>query len=143
MGGDPILEDRRVLDLRYRMPIGQINEFFAGLEKGKVSGTKCRKCGRIYFPPQSDCSDCMARDVEWIDFSGNSTLETYTIVEVAPTSFSDKGSYVVAIGLLDEGVRVLSWLNVEDRSKIKLGMNMRLRAVKKEEGFNSYEFYPE
>ena len=39
--------------------------------------------------------------------------ETFTTVEVVPTSFVNEGSYVVAVGLLKEGVRILSWLNTE------------------------------
>ena len=50
-------------------------------------------------------------------------------------------SYVVAIGLLKEGVRILSWLNIQDRSSIKIGMKMKLKAVKRKEGYYSYEFF--
>jgi uncharacterized OB-fold protein len=143
MPDPPVYEDRRVLELRYRMPVGQIGSFFSGLEEGKVRGTRCRDCGRTYFPPQADCPACFARDMEWFDLDGNAILETFTIVEVTPTSFSDKGSYVVAIGLLGEGIRILSWLNVEDRNKIKIGMKMKLKAVKKEGEYFSYEFFQE
>jgi uncharacterized OB-fold protein len=142
MPNEPILEDRRVLDLRYRMPISQISNFFDGLEKGKVRGTKCRDCGRMYFPPQSDCPVCMKRNLDWVDLDGEATLETFTIVEVTPTSFVTEGSYIVAVGLLKEGVRILSWLNVTDRGSIKVGMRMRLKALKKNEGYYSYEFFP-
>ncbi|MDA8054224.1 MAG: Zn-ribbon domain-containing OB-fold protein [Thermoplasmatales archaeon] len=141
MTEEPILEDRRILDLRYRMPISQIKNFFTGLEEGAVRGTRCKDCGRIYFPPQSECPDCMTRNTEWFDFKGRATLETYTTVEVAPTSFANVSGYVVAVGLLEEGVRVLSWLNARDREKIKVGMRLELRSVKKQEGYYSYEFF--
>ncbi len=143
MQGDKIYEDKRVLDLRYRMPISNIYKFFEGLEEGKLRGTKCRTCGETYFPPQADCPSCMAREMDWVDFSGNAVLETFTTVEVAPTSFSGEGRYVVAIGLLEEGVRVLSWVNAEDRDKIRVGAKMKLRAVKKQGGDYSYEFFVE
>ncbi|MCL4333407.1 MAG: Zn-ribbon domain-containing OB-fold protein [Candidatus Thermoplasmatota archaeon] len=142
MPDDTVIEDRRVLDLRYRMPISKISNFFSGLEKGKVSGTKCRRCGRVYFPPQSDCPDCMEGNLESVDFDGEATLETFTVVEITPTSFVGEGSYVVAVGLLKEGVRVLSWLNSADRGSIRIGMKIRLKAVKKNEGYYSYEFFP-
>ncbi|MCW6158482.1 MAG: Zn-ribbon domain-containing OB-fold protein [Thermoplasmatales archaeon] len=138
---DTVLEDRRVLDLRYRMPISQIIKFFEGLEEGKVRGTRCKECGRKYFPPQTECPTCMTKNTEWFDFEGDASLETFTTVEVVPTSFVNEGSYVVAIGLLKEGVRILSWLNTQDRSTIKIGMKMKLKAVKREEGYYSYEFF--
>lgn len=143
MTNDPLIEDRRVLELRYRMPVGKINEFFTGLEEGRVRGTRCKGCGRTYFPPQADCPHCMTGDVEWVDFSGEAVLETFTVIEVTPTSFTGEGNYVVAVGLLKEGVRVLSWLNVQDRTRIKIGMKMILKATKKKEGYYSYEFSPE
>lgn len=138
---DGIYEDRRVLELKYRMPVVRINEFFSGLEEGRIRTTKCRNCGETYFPPQSDCSKCFKSDMEWFDLSGDSTLETYTTVEVSPTSFSNQGSYIVAIGLLREGVRVLSWLNAVENHEIRIGMKMQLRAVKKDGGYYSYEFF--
>jgi len=141
MPTDIVLEDRRVLDLRYRMPITQINNFFQGLEEGKVRGTRCKECGRMYFPPQTECSACMSNNTEWFDFEGGASLETFTTVEVAPTSFASEGSYVVAVGLLNEGLRILSWLNIQDRANIKIGMKMILKAVKKKEGYYSYEFF--
>ena len=143
MPDEPILEDRRILELRYRMPILQIREFFTGLEEGKVRGTKCRDCGKIYFPPQSECSSCMTKNMEWIDFSGDATLETFTTVEVAPTSFAAEGKYVVAVGKLDEGINVLSWLNLNGTKDIKIGMKMKLKSVRKNEGYYSYEFFQE
>jgi uncharacterized OB-fold protein len=142
MINDGIFEDRRTLELKYRMPVANIMQFFKGLEDGKIRATKCKKCGEIYFPPQADCSKCMGKDMEWIDLDGESSLETFTIVNIPPTSFSNVGSYVVAIGLLKEGVRVLSWLN-DDENHIKIGMKMRLKPVKKEGGYYSYEFFPD
>ncbi|MGC8562014.1 MAG: Zn-ribbon domain-containing OB-fold protein [Thermoplasmata archaeon] len=143
MPDEPILEDRRILDLRYRMPISHIREFFTGLEEGKVRGTKCKDCGKLYFPPQSECNSCMTKNMEWIDFSGNATLETFTTVEVVPTSFASEGRYVVAVGKLDEGINVLSWLNIESIEDVKIGMKMKLKTVKKKEGYYSYEFFPD
>ncbi len=140
---EPILEDRRTLELRYRMPILHIHNFFSGLEEGKVRGTRCKDCGSLYFPPQSDCSNCRGSEMEWMDLEGDATLETFTVIEVAPTSFADRGSYVVAVGLLKEGVRVLAWLNTADRDKLRVGAKIGLRSVKREEGYFSYEFFLE
>ena len=38
-------------------------------------------------------------------------------------------------------LRILSWLNIQDRSSIKIGMKMKLKAVKRKEGYYSYEFF--
>ncbi len=142
MTDDRIFEDRRVLDLRYRIPVAQISNFFSGLGEGKVRGTRCKRCGSLYFPPRSQCSYCMGEETEWVDLKGDATLDTFTVIEVAPTSFAGEGRYVVAVGALDDGPKVLSWLNEKELEKIRIGMRIRLRAVKKQDGYLSYEFFP-
>lgn len=140
---EEIFFDKRSLELRYQIPVGTIGEFFRGLEKGKIMATRCRKCGEIYFPPQVNCPECQGSDVEWVELSGDATLETYTIISVKPTSFSKYPDYVVAIGRMQEGVKVLSWLNIDDFKRIRIGMKLRLKVVKREDDYYTYEFFPE
>lgn len=140
---DDIFFDKRTLELKYQIPLGKIGEFFRGLENGKIMATKCIECGEIYFPPQTNCPECPNSGVEWIELSGEAILETYTIINVKPTSFSKYPDYVVAIGKLKEGVKVLSWLNIDDQKKIRIGMKIFLRVVKREENYYTYEFFPE
>ena len=40
-------------------------EFVEYLEKGELRGTKCRSCGRVFFPPRADCSFCLSDDMEF------------------------------------------------------------------------------
>ena len=140
---DEIFFDKRSLELKYQIPVGKISEFFKGLEKGKIMATKCVECQEIYFPPQYSCPKCRGSNIEWVELSGDAVLETYTIINVKPTSFSKYPDYVVAIGKLKEGVKVLSWLRIDDFKKIKINMKMKLRVVKREENYYTYEFYPE
>lgn len=139
---DGIFFDIRTLELKYQMPAKRIEKFFKGLEEGKVFATRCKKCGEIYFPPQADCPVCRNDDMLWEEIQGEATLETFTIIETTPTSFQKYGKYVVAIGLFENGVRVLSWLKVADASEIKIGMRMKLQAEKNDEGTFTYLFYP-
>ncbi|MBD6955889.1 MAG: 3-hydroxybutyryl-CoA epimerase [Aciduliprofundum sp.] len=140
---DEIFFDRRSLELKYQIPVGRISEFFRGLEKGKIMATKCKDCNEIFFPPQVNCPNCPGSEVEWVELDGDATLETFTVINVKPTSFSRYPDYVVAIGKMKEGVKVLSWLNIEDPKKIRIGMNIRLKVVKREEEYYTYEFFVE
>lgn len=135
-----IFFDLRTLELKYQMPAKRIEKFFTELKNGKIFGTRCNKCGTLYFPPKADCQICRESDMSWEELSGKAKLETFTEIVTTPTSFQKYGSYVVAIGLLESGVRVLSWLEIDDTSKIKIGMDLILKAKKGENDSYTYIF---
>ncbi len=140
MYSDGILFDARTLELKYQMPAKRIEKFFKGLEEGEIFATKCNKCGEMYFPPQADCPKCRASDMSWEEISGNAVLETFTIIESTPASFQKYGKYAVAVGKMENGLRVLSWLETDDISKIKVGMKMTLITKRNDEGNLMYVF---
>src|SRR6266700_1819757 len=35
----------------------KINPLLSYLEKGQIAATRCKKCGRTYFPPRAECLD--------------------------------------------------------------------------------------
>jgi uncharacterized OB-fold protein len=135
-----IFFDARTLELKYQMPVKRIEKFFDALENGKIFATRCNICRELYFPPQMDCPVCRNNDMSWEEISGNAKLETYTIIETTPTSFQKYGRYVIAIGLLESGVRVLSWLRIDDLTRIKIGMNIILKTEKNDDGGYTYIF---
>lgn len=72
-----------------------------GLEQGKFLGVKCKKCDEVTFPPMAVCRSCSGSDVEPTEVSGNGTIQTFTVIRVAPEG--KKPPYVVAMVELDEG----------------------------------------
>ncbi len=136
--------DVRELRLRYSISVERIKKFFEGLREGKVYATKCRRCGRYYFPPpQADCPYCKASDMDWVEISGDGELLTYTIINTKPLTYSHYPDYIVAIARMREGFNVLAWLRVDDPKKVRVGMKVRLQVVKREpEGYLTYEFVP-
>lgn len=122
------------------MPIGKTVKFWEGLKEGKVYATKCKKCGKLYFPPAADCPECLTSDMEWVQLSDEAEIETFTYVVIRPTSFSQFKPYTVAIGRLREGVRVLAWLIGFKLSETKVGLKVKLVAKITPEGNPTYEF---
>jgi len=106
--------------------------FWEGLKQGKVLATKCKKCGKIHFPPVADCGECLSSDMEWIELSNEATIEAFTHVVVRPLTFQDEKPYTVAIGRLREGVRVLAWLVGFKLPEIKVGMQAKLTVIEKD-----------
>lgn len=139
----PLFLDRRRLELKYQIPVKNIEPFFKALEQNKILATRCRDCHQLYFPPQVDCPSCRTENMDWVELDGSAVLDTYTIINVKPTSFEAFPEYIVAIGLMKEGVKVLAWLNIKDRSLLKIGMKLKLKVVRREEGSLTYEFFSE
>jgi uncharacterized OB-fold protein len=81
--------------------ITKTNDFISYLENGKVMGTRCKNCGLVFFPPRSDCYQCLPGDIEWFEVSGKGRLVTYSKLEYAPIGFQDDVPYCIA--LLDYG----------------------------------------
>jgi uncharacterized OB-fold protein len=48
-------------------------------DKGKILGTRCAACNRVYVPARSVCTDCFAQLDEWVEVSDKGTVLTYTI----------------------------------------------------------------
>jgi len=116
-------------------------DFISFLEKGKVEATKCKKCGRIYFPPRMQCADDLSSDVEWIDLSDSGKLLTYTTVQYGPTGFENDAPYTLAVVEFNNGVRVFGRLDKGlPPAEIKVGMQVKAEPLKLPGDKISYQF---
>ena len=103
-----------------------------------------RKIGEKFFPPQADCPKCQESNMDWIPLSGKGELLTCTMIFVKPTTHAHYDDYIVGIAEMEEGVRVLARIKIDDPKKIRPRMRLSLSVVKREpEGFLTYEFIPE
>jgi hypothetical protein len=137
----PSIKSRAIM-LTQDIPISKNLTFWEGLKEGKVYATKCKQCGKLYFPPNIDCPDCLTTELEWTPLSSEAEVETFTHIVVRPTTFQQNKPYTVAIGKLKEGVKVLAWLTGFRLSEIKVGMKVKLVAKVAQEGNPTYEFVP-
>jgi uncharacterized protein len=136
----PTLRSKRSLTLRFNIPITKTSRFWEALAEGKFVTTKCEDCGRLSFPPQADCPNCMSGNAKWVDVGPEAELLTFTYVQITPTSFVDHDPYVVGVARLKEGLNVLAWLEGVDHTKLKPGAKLRLETRKDSEGSPYYVF---
>ena len=132
----------RPLNIIYNIPISKTLKFWEGIKEGKIYTTKCKKCGKLYFPPVGDCANCLSSDMEWVELSGEGEIETFTHVIVKPASFQNEPPYTVAIARLKEGVRALAWLTDVKKKDVKVGLKVKLVGKVTPEGRLTYEFKP-
>lgn len=134
------LKSARTLTITYNLPINKIAKFWDELKAGKVYATKCKNCGMLHFPPVADCGKCGASEMEWSILNGEGEVVTFTQVFAKPASFSEEPDYIVAIGRLNEGIKVLAWLTGIKREDVKVGLKVKLVAKDFSDGRVSYEF---
>jgi len=109
----------------HEIPIAKTQLFWEKLKEGEIYATKCRKCGKLYYPPQADCPQCLASDIEWIKLSEEATLEAYTHVQARPQGFNQYEPYIIAVARTSEGVRIMGWLEDMKLEDIKVGMKLK------------------
>ncbi len=110
-------------------------------------GSRCRSCGRVFFPQCLACHVCMSETVEEIRLSGRGTIDTHSVVHVAPMGFT--APYIQAFIDLPEGPRIFSLITGCDplRNDLRDGAPVELviEKVGEDEGGNdlmSYKFRP-
>ena len=116
------------------------NDFIDYLENGKVMGTRCKDCGKAFFPPRSDCYQCLPGEMEWFEVSGTGKLVTYSKLEYAPIGFEADVPYCIA--LLDYGdYKVFGRLDRNlTQAETEVGMEMKTVANTLPNGQLNYVF---
>ena len=135
--------DQRELRLRFLISIEKIRKFFEGLSEGKLLATRCKKSGKILFPPQVDCPDDPDDEVEWVELPKEGELVTWTVIYTKPYTFGHYPDYTVGIARLTNGVQVLAWVRETDPKKLRVGQKVRIEIVRrKPENYLTYEIVP-
>ena len=118
----------------------KVNDFIDYLEQGKVMGTKCKKCGALFFPPRADCYKCLGNEMDWFEVSGTGKLVTYSKLEYCPVGFEDDLPYVIA--LLDYGDYKVFGRLADDlpEEEVSVGMGLKTVSNKLPNGQLSYVF---
>lgn len=118
----------------------KVNDFIDYLEQGKVMGTRCKACGRVFFPPRADCYECLGSDMEWFEISGPGTLVAYSMLRYAPKGFDEDLPYCIA--LLDYGdYKVFGRIDTSiPMDELQAGIQMRTVANHLPNGQLNYVF---
>ncbi len=89
-----------------------------------LTGSRCRSCGRIYFPGRTLCLDCLAEDLAQIGFGREGRLYSYTVSHVASLHFG--APYYAGWVDVSEGVRVFAPLLLDEGMLLEIDMRMEL-----------------
>lgn len=108
--------------------------YFAELKKGRIVGTKCKRCGRILLPARYFCEWCWRPTDEWIYLEDTGTVNTFSICYTDWLARRIKEPELPAMIEIDGsgGVAIMGKLGEVEPKEIRIGM--RVKAVWKPEG---------
>ena len=114
-------------------------------QRYNLIGTKCTRCGEIYFPKRVMCPECRRKgQLENIKFSGKGKIHTYSTIHTPTEEFKSLSPYTVAIIELEEGAKITSQIVDCQKNDIQIGDDVELvfRKIKEEgdEGVISYGY---
>ncbi len=65
---------------RYTFSAGYaVSVFLNGLKEGRIIGSLCRRCGRVFVPPRSYCEYCMKPTDEFVEVSDRGEISTAVV----------------------------------------------------------------
>ncbi len=136
--------------LTEEFPYKMVNrDFFAmGPDGPVVVGSKCRKCGRVYFPKKKVCPDCWLRDeMDITPLSKQGKLSLFTIATMSLLGL--KTPYACGYVDLPEGVRLFTLLTdckpFDEKLELDMEVEMVIEKMKKDDFGNdiyTYKFRP-
>ncbi len=97
-------------------------------EKPKLLATRCKSCGKIFFPPRVGCLSCFKEEMEEVPLSQRGKIYAFTIVRRGELP-GFKTPYALAFIDLPEGVRVFSQIT-EGIESLKIGQEVELCIAK-------------
>ena len=120
--------------------VTRVNDFIGHLQNGKLTGTRCVKCGKNFFPPRAQCHSCLTAEMEWFEVSGQGKLVSYSTLQYAPTGFTDEVPYTIA--LVDYGdYQVFGRIDASvPTDAIAVGMTLTAAVSKTSNGRLTYVF---
>lgn len=103
--------------------------FWDGAKEGKLMLPRCTNCNRVHWYPRLICPHCHAREIEWIEGSGEGRIHTFAVQHRAFGPWATETPFVTAYIDLNEGDRMLTVLRGVDPTKpeeIKIGAKVRV-----------------
>ncbi len=121
--------------MSYNKPLPRLDPlnapFWAAAKQGRLVLQHCPACGDVRFPPGPVCPKCLAGGQDWIEASGNGTLESWIEMHRAYwDGFKDELPYQVCLVRLAEGpVMVSNLVGEADQARMGAAVKVVFDAV--------------
>ena len=91
-----------------------------------LRASRCRQCGKVYFPARDFCTECYASDMEDVALK-EAELYVYTVVYIGVKGFETP--YILAWVTFPEGPRIVAQLDFppELAGELRTGQKLRVK----------------
>jgi uncharacterized OB-fold protein len=102
--------------------------YLLNLAEGRLTGQRCRACGKVYVPPRGACPTCGVPTADEVALPGTGIVTTFCVVNVPFQGQRVEPPYVAAAVLID-GADIPFQHLVLGCEPAEVRMGMRVRAV--------------
>jgi uncharacterized OB-fold protein len=75
-------KDEMPVTNRYTFGVAGERFFRTIKDEGRITGTRCANCDRVYVPAAIFCERCLHETDEWVDFENTGEIVTFTEVHI-------------------------------------------------------------
>jgi len=107
-----------------------LHEFYVQLRDGRLTTTRCRDCGKVYWPPRKFCPQCLSDGFDWMELPSEGRVHAFCVQEAGvPQGFRSP----LVFGVIElAGLRIFSQILCADAKKIALGQKVRFKPIEVE-----------
>jgi len=88
------------------VPTPETGTYWEKAAQGELWLPRCVSCDRAVFYPRSFCPHCHGDELTWFRASGRGVVESFIINHTPAPGYGPDGPYVIALIMLEEGVRL-------------------------------------
>lgn len=106
----------------------KLHKFFGFLREGRLTTTKCTKCGEMSWPPRTLCPTCVSDELEWVDLPSKGKLYACTVQFAGVPAVFGSPLYMGLVEF-DNGMRILSRLVETTEDDLEIGREVELAVL--------------
>jgi uncharacterized OB-fold protein len=88
------------------VPTPETRTYWEKAAEGELWLPRCGSCGKTLFYPRSFCPHCDSACITWFRASGRGVVESFVINHTPAPGYEQDAPYVIALVMLEEGVRL-------------------------------------
>ncbi len=111
-----------------------VKAYEEAINQNRIIGSVCNSCGEIAVPPRPICRKCGSSDIDFTTVEGKGKLLTWTVINIAPPTHTDKAPYILGIVELTNGERLTGIIDADEGTELKHLMEMTADFDPSEEG---------
>lgn len=123
-------------------PTLETQAFWEATKAGKLTISRCEKCGLYAWYPRALCPDCSDLSMSLVPAAGLATVYSFVICRRGSGIFKDWAPYILAYVELDEGPRMLTNIVDCEPDSVEIGQRVQVTFDQTVEGYPVPRFAP-